>query len=82
MFRLINNTKDDLGTAFLIGITDALKREGLENLVPDTYYGHALDCITRWKKEYPDTYDKLVNFLSKKHIKISDFRKSLKNYPN
>lgn len=64
---LISSSQDDLSTPFLIGITDALKRDGLDDLIPDTYYGHAIEFINMWKKEYPETYSRL-----EKELKLKD----------
>ena len=77
---LISGAQDDLGTPFLIGISDALKRVGLESIIPNTYYGHALECIERWKTEYPGTYDKLSNSLQRFKTNTDALVKKLKIY--
>lgn len=53
---IITNTQEDLNQAFLFALNDALKREGIRNLVPDTYYSLALQKIEDWKNNYPDTF--------------------------
>ena len=53
---LITDTTGDLNQAFLYGLNDALKREKLNDLVPDTYYSIALDRIEDWEQNYTDTY--------------------------
>ena len=40
---LITDTTGDLNQAFLYGLNDALKRDGLLDLAPETYYSIALD---------------------------------------
>lgn len=40
---LITNTQADLNQAFLYGLNDALKREGIEGMIPDTYYSIAIE---------------------------------------
>ena len=53
---LITNTTGDLNQAFLYGVNDALKRNGLMDLVPDTFYSIALERIDDWEKNYFETY--------------------------
>ena len=53
---LITNTNGDLNQAFLYGLNEALKRAGLTEIVPDTYYSIALERIMDWEKNYIDTY--------------------------
>lgn len=77
---LISGAQDDLNTPFLIGITDALKREGLEDIVPDTYYGHAIECIKMWNIEYPDTYARLEAELKKNGTSVSKTVSELKAF--
>lgn len=60
---LINSSYADLNQAFLYGLNDALKREGIHSLIPDTYYSIALKRIDSWEKEYPDTYHALEKCL-------------------
>lgn len=53
---IISGTYEDLNQAFLMGILDALKREGLEDIAPDSYYSKAIDTVQLWKQEYPSAY--------------------------
>ncbi len=61
---LIMSTQGDLNQAFMVGLNDALKREGLVDVAPETYYSYALETIALWRKDYKDTYvlfkDKLL----------------------
>lgn len=77
---IISGAYDDLSTPFLIGLTDALKRAGFDDLVPDTYYRHAVDYIARWKKEYPETYANFENILSQRGQNTKAIIKDLKAY--
>lgn len=54
---LISNTNGDLNQAFLYGLNDALKKNNVNGLTPDTYYSIALDRISDWKKNYKETYE-------------------------
>lgn len=53
---LITDTTGDLNQAFLYGLNDALKRDGLLDLAPETYYSIALDRIDDWEQNYFETY--------------------------
>lgn len=53
---LITDTSGNLNQAFLYGLNDALKREGLVDLVPSTYYTIAVERINDWKQNYFETY--------------------------
>ena len=74
---LITNTQEDLNQAFLYGINDALKREGIAGLIPDTYYSLAVEKIISWEKEYPDTYDLFVRAVSERGISIGELKAGL-----
>ena len=63
---LITDITGDLNQAFLYALNDALKREGLIDLVPDTYYSIALDRIRDWEQNYTDTYVSFEKEISKK----------------
>lgn len=55
---LITNTQADLNQAFLYGLNDALKREGIEGMIPDTYYSIAIEKYLTGKKNIR----KLMNY--------------------
>ena len=75
---LITDTTGDLNQAFLYGLNDALKRNGLGSLVPDTYYSIALDRMDDWECNYPSTYAAFEQEISKKGISLSGLRADLK----
>lgn len=54
---LITNSTGDLNQAFIYGLNEALKRDGLSNIAPDTFYSVALDRIDDWKRNYLNTYE-------------------------
>ena len=58
---LISNSSGDLNQAFLYGLSEALKRENLSNLAPETYFSIAIDRIAEWKKSYKETYSRFEN---------------------
>lgn len=75
---LITDITGDLNQAFLYALNDALKREGLIDLVPDTYYSIALDRIRDWEQNYTDTYVSFEKEISKKGMSISALKADLR----
>lgn len=76
---LIMSTQGDLNQAFLVGLNEALKREKLTSITPDTFYTYAVTTINRWKKEYPDTYSSFSELLKEQKISVSRLTSALKN---
>ncbi|MCI9663316.1 MAG: hypothetical protein HFI46_05485 [Lachnospiraceae bacterium] len=77
---LITDTTSDLKQAFLYGLNDALKRERLMDLIPDTYYSFALERLNDWEKNYSDTYEIFEQEMSQCGISMSGLRANLKMY--
>jgi len=79
---IIMSTQGDLNQAFLVGLNEALKREGLTELAPETYFTHAISVINRWEKDYPETYAEYVNLIKDKKIACRDMLAGLMNCDN
>lgn len=77
---IISGVQSDLRRAMLLALREGLQREGLEHIVPNTYYEEALKTTSQWKKDYPDTYKKFLQCLQEKKIQESVFLKEIKNY--
>lgn len=77
---IINDTKGDLNQSFLKALSDALKRDGLEDLIPDTYFSEALKRISEWKEKFPDTYEEFESSLKETGQDIKQIRADLKQY--
>lgn len=77
---LITNTQDDLNQAFLYGLNDALKREGILGLIPDTYYSLAIEKIDNWEQEYPETYDLFERAVVEQGISIGELKAGLASF--
>lgn len=77
---LITDTTNDLGQAFLYGLNDALKRENLTDLVPNTFYSAALERIDDWKNNYDKTYKLFVKELKARGTNINKFTAGLKMF--
>lgn len=77
---VINSNYFDLNQAFLIGLKDALEKEGLSDLVPNTYFDAIKKNIYTWKNSFKKTYelfqDKLKNF----DLTIREFNGKINNY--
>lgn len=77
---IITDSRGDLHQSFLYALHEALKREGCEDLVPDTYYSIAVDRILDWKQNYSDTYEQFKDKLRKYNKNIEDIVTGLKQY--
>lgn len=77
---LITDTTGDLNQAFLYGLNDALKRDGLLDLVPDTYYSIAIERIEDWEQNYFDTYAAFEREIFKNGMSMSGLKADLKMY--
>lgn len=77
---LVSNTNGDLGKAFLLALKEGLERDGLEALVPHTYFDEAISTIVQWKAKYVDTYEKFKKYLREEKIEEAAFMKCLKKY--
>ena len=54
---VINTSSNSLKTNFTNSLNLALKKHGLEKLMPTTFFDVAIKTIVDWKKFYPDTYN-------------------------
>lgn len=74
---IITGSNTSLYQAFLLALHRTLSMNGLLNVMPETNYKAAVNVIVRWKKEFPDTYEKLKEVLD---IPINKFVDQLQNY--
>lgn len=77
---LISNSTGDLNQAFLYGLNDALKREGLSDISPETYFSIALERIDDWKENYVETYKAFEKELLEYDTNISELIVGLKEF--
>lgn len=75
---LVSGTGNDLNTAFLQALRDAMIKAGLSALAPDSYFSEAEKSIKVWKKEYPATYETFLDYLKEQNYTGAEFRKKLK----
>lgn len=76
----ITSTEQGLYRGFLIGLSEALKRNQLTDLLPDTYYREALRVIENWRADYPQTYGQLVDKLEQKKWTVERLQSQLQHY--
>jgi hypothetical protein len=74
---IITGSNTSLSQAFLLTLHRTLSMNGLLNVMPETNYKAAVNVIERWKKEFPDTYEKLKEVLD---IPANRFVEELQNY--
>ena len=60
---IISGNSDSISQSFLAALQEALHRERLENLMPDTHFTAASNMITTWKEQYPETYRQFCEML-------------------
>ena len=61
---IINTNSGNLSQALVRSLNQALIREGLNDIVPDSYFTEAVKTIRLWKEMYPSTYgsfEKLID---------------------
>ncbi len=75
---IINAGNGSLNQAFMRSLTQALNRNGLQDVVPDNYYSEAVKMIHRWKTSFHDTYNAFCKELGS--IDADEFIKALNLY--
>lgn len=76
---LINaNGSNSLNQAFMRGLTTALSRDELDDVIPDNYYNESIKMIGNWKERFPETYIAFQKKLGKE--KIDYYIKRLKHF--
>lgn len=79
---IVNNTNGNLNQAFLVALSEALKRDSLDTLVPDTYFSEAVKRIDEWEADYPETYKAFIRAIKKYSYDAKTMRAGLKQYSN
>lgn len=63
---VIQGSSSDTTQTFLLSLKNALVANGLESVLPDSYFSCAIDTINNWKTKYKTTYDSFVSAISEK----------------
>ena len=75
---IITGSSTSLSQAFLLALQQTLSMNGLD-VMPETNYKAAVQVISKWEKEFPQTYNKLKKQLD---MPIKKFIEELQNYNN
>ena len=79
---LINSNFDNISQSFLLAISDALKREGMNTIIPKTTFSVCLELITKWESDPDISKELLKKCLEKNKIDLPKLKIELKNYSN
>ena len=77
---IINSNYDDLNQAFLLGLSEAIERNKIENIILNTYYDIALGIIDGWESEYKEVLGELSKCLKKNNCSLEDLKLGLHSY--
>lgn len=74
---IVSGSSASLTQSFLSALQQTLKKEKLDDLIPETNFKASINTIELWKKNYPETYEKFVQSLSEPE---ENFILALKEY--
>lgn len=74
---IISGTNASLPQAFLLALQRTLSENDLMDIMPETNYKAAVSVIERWKRDFPETYEKLCKRLG---YPISQFVEELNDF--
>ena len=74
---IVRGSSTSLTQSFLSALQQTLSEEGFSDLMPETHFKAAVKQIEKWRGEYPKTYKKLTDALSKS---ANDFILALNEY--
>ncbi len=77
---IINSNTSDISQAFLVAISEALNRAGLDQLLPKTYFDSAISVIDKWQESFPVAIKSLKNALKKEKQTIEQLTIGLRQY--
>lgn len=77
---IINDSTGDLNQAFLSALNESLKREGLLEVTPDTFYSIAIKRIDDWKKYYPETFKLFKKEIENNKMDVNEVIAGLKQF--
>lgn len=78
---IINSNYNNINQAFLLALTESLEREGIDDIVINTYFDVALEIINKWKQENDkEIINKFKNCLEKKKTTLKQLEEGLKIY--
>ena len=69
---IITGSNTSLTQAFLLALQHALIDNNLSDIMPETNYKAAVNVIERWKKAYPETYERFKTLIDRPVTQIID----------
>lgn len=67
---VIQGSSADTTTSFLLSLKNALQANGLEEVLPDTYFSSVISIIRRWQEEYKPTFNKFISLIGENVEKV------------
>ena len=77
---LISYSGGDLNQSFLVALNEALNRDNLSGIAPETYYSVALDRLDDWKKNYKNTFAEFKKEIEKEGTTVTNLIADLKSF--
>ncbi|WP_350344595.1 hypothetical protein PRVXT_001019 [Proteinivorax tanatarense] len=74
---IVSGSNINIKQSFLQAIKNSLDNEGIEDIMPETYFNAAVAMIRKWSTEYPET---LKRFTELTEMDSEKFIKGLENY--
>lgn len=74
---IVSGNSASLTQSFLNALQQTLRNEGLEDIMPTTNFLAVENTVSKWKKEYPETYKKFSEILNED---IGSFLISIKEF--
>lgn len=62
----------------LFALREALEKNGLSDIAPETAFTEALRILEKWEKEYSDVYARFCEYLTEHQTDVQDLKKNLK----
>lgn len=66
----------------LFALREALEKNGLSDIAPETAFTEALRILEKWEKEYSDVYARFCEYLTEHQTDVQDLKKNLKENIN
>ena len=77
---VINSNYENLDQSFMLALSDSLRKEGMESIVPKNAFSVALETITNWNKDKELSKDLKKFCLDKSGSSLEEIERGLKQY--
>lgn len=77
---IISCNHTNINQSFLLALKEALEKNDLNDLFPETYFEAAVSAINRWEKSYEYAFKLLKKLVKEKKTTINNLKISLKQY--